>query len=399
MPKSETRVHLSPAMFAERECPLVTHGPLTASAFRFESGVAGLRLTSDTGELVMLPFQGQQVWSAKFAGRDLTMKSMFPQPRPTREFLETYGAFLVHCGFTAMGVPGPQDQHPPHGEAPNAPYDHVFLAPGEDERGAFFGVGGQYRHTVAFAHNYLAEPFLKLYAGATTFDVSVTVTNLKATPQELMYLAHINFLPVDGSRLVYSAVCTPEHVRIRPDIPKVAAPGSEFAALVKALETDPARHELIKPGLAFDPELVLNIDYSADGDGWAHTMQLHPDGQADYVAHRPDQLKVGVRWICRTPDQDAMGMVLPATAESEGYTTEKARGNLVQIPPHGRYVCEYRVGVLDKGAAAAMERTIRGIVEHRFPMSGNPEVWFATSGGRVRPAGQARVTQDGDRRE
>ena len=68
-------------------------------------------MSNDRGELVMLPFQGQQIWSAKFDGRPLTMTSMFAEPRLTRSFLETYGAFFLHCGVTAMGGPSAQDTH------------------------------------------------------------------------------------------------------------------------------------------------------------------------------------------------------------------------------------------------------------------------------------------------
>ena len=37
----------------------------TAEAFRFASGVAALRMTTEAGEIVSLPFQGQQIWSAR----------------------------------------------------------------------------------------------------------------------------------------------------------------------------------------------------------------------------------------------------------------------------------------------------------------------------------------------
>ena len=52
---SQTIIHLSPNFFTEKERMLVEAGPLSASAFRFESGVAGLRLKNDRGELVLLP--------------------------------------------------------------------------------------------------------------------------------------------------------------------------------------------------------------------------------------------------------------------------------------------------------------------------------------------------------
>ena len=136
----ETILHLTPAFFSERERVLVEHGPLTASTFRYDSGVCALRLKNDLGELVMLPFQGQQIWSAVFGGRDLTMKSMFTEPSPTRTYLENYGGFLLHCGVTAMGVPAGADTHPLHGELPNAPYQQASLSAGEDARGAYLAL-------------------------------------------------------------------------------------------------------------------------------------------------------------------------------------------------------------------------------------------------------------------
>src|SRR5690606_3426413 len=104
------------------------------------------------------------------------------------------------------------------------------------------------------------------------------------------------------------------------------------------------------------------IDYLADSEGWAHTMQLYPDGSADYIRHRPAQLDKGVRWICRTPDQDALGMVLPATAEPEGYHAEKAKGNIKIIPAGGSYFCEMEAGVLLPDEAQQMAKHIEQIV-------------------------------------
>jgi hypothetical protein len=357
-----TYFYLTESMFGERERLLVKADVLEASAFRFESGVAALRLRNELGELVMLPFQGQQIWSASFRGRNITMRSMFDQPRPTRVYLETYGGFLLHCGFTAMGVPAAGDTHPLHGELPNAPYKNAYLIVGKDARGSYIGLGGIYQHTVAFSFNYQAEPLVKLYAGSSLFTIDLSVTNLKRTPMEYMYMAHANFRPVDNGRLVYSAYCTPATVRVRRSIPSHVRPGPEYAAFLEELSQHPERHNVLKPGLAFDPEVVFFIDYLADADGWAHTMQVHPDGSADYIAHRPSELDKGVRWICRTPDQDALGMVLPSTAEPEGYTAEKAKGNVKVLGAGETYHCSMIAGVLTVEEAREMERKIESII-------------------------------------
>jgi len=359
---SKTITHLAPQFFGEKEKVLVEQGPLSASTFRYDSGVCALRLKNELGQLVMLPFQGQQIWSAEFAGRNLTMKSMFTEPRPTQVYLETYGGFLLHCGATAMGVPSKEDTHPLHGELPNAPYQRAWLMIGEDERGAYIGLSGEYEHIVAFNHHYVARPEVRLYASSTRIPISITIHNLKRTPMELMYLAHVNFRPVDHGRLVYSAPCTPQHVRVRASIPSHIRPPAGYAEFLAELRAHPERHNVLTPGLAFDPEVVFFIDYLADEDGWAHSMQVHPDGSADFISHRPDQLNHGVRWISRTPDQDALGIVLPATAEPEGYLAEKAKGNIRVLPAGGSVRFDMEAGYLTPKEAGEMEARIEQIL-------------------------------------
>ena len=365
MANTETVIHLAQQFFGEQEKFLVKQGELTASLFRFSSGVCGLRLANAKGQLVVLPFQGQQVWSDEFGGRNLTMKSMFTEPQPTRDFLATFGSFLSHCGATAMGVPGANDTHPLHGELPNAPYREVFISFGDDERGHYMGVSGKYQHTVAFNYNYVAQPLLKLYAGSSLFHLSMTITNLKNSPMELMYLAHINFRPVDNGRLVYSAIPSPEHMRVRANLPSFIQLRPGYKEFVEELRLHPEKHQVLAPGLVFDPEMVFSIDYLADEQGWAHALQIHPDQTADYVRHHPAQLSKGNRWICRTADQDALGFE-PATAEVDGYTSEKAKGNLQVIQPHGEFYCEIEIGVLDPAAARRVEENVARLVSlHR----------------------------------
>ena len=44
------------------------------------------------------------------------MKSMFDEPNLLRQYLETYGGFLLHCGATAMGALSAEDTHLQHGD-------------------------------------------------------------------------------------------------------------------------------------------------------------------------------------------------------------------------------------------------------------------------------------------
>ncbi len=359
---STTVIHLQPEFFTEREKLIAESGPLTATSFRFDSGVCGLRLSSDVGELVLLPYQGQQVWSATFNGRCLTMQSMFDQPYPTRNFLDTFGGMLQHCGITGIGGPGPKDTHPLHGELPNAPYETAALILGEDENGHYIGLTGEFQYTVAFSHSYLAEPLVKLYAGSTLFHVSMTITNLKQSGQELLYLAHVNFKPIDNGRLVYSAICTPDHVRVRSTIPSHINPGPGYVEFIEELGKDPAKHHFLAPGLAFDPEAVFFIDYISDKDGWAHSMQIHPGGCADYIAFKPEQLPKATRWISRTADQDAIALVEAGTNQPEGYLAEKAKGEIMVLQPGEQFFCEFKIGALSARQASNLENEIIALI-------------------------------------
>lgn len=360
---TQALLHLSKQQFSEKEKLVLEFGKLSASVFLFDSGVHALRLKGERCELVLLPFQGQQIWQALVDGSDLTMKSMFTQPYPTSDYLKTYGGFLIHCGVTAMGVPGEKDSHALHGELPNAAYQKAYLVLGEDAKGRYIGLAGQYQHTVAFSHNYLAKPLVKIYEDSPIFSAELVIENLKKTTMELMYLAHINYRPVDNGRIVYSAKADPEHVRVRRSIPSHVTPQAGYVEFIEALAKNPEAHHILKPGLNFDPEIVFFIDYLADAEGWAHSLLVHPDGKGSYMRHRPAQLDHGVRWISRTADQDALGIADPATAEPEGYHAEKAKGNLKNIPAGGSWRMDVEMGALDKQESQAMEKHIEAIIQ------------------------------------
>jgi hypothetical protein len=359
----QTKIRLQGAQFSDKEILFVEQAELSASLFRFPSGVCALRMKNSIGELVLLPFQGQQIWDAAMRGRRLTMKSMFDQPYPTRDFLSTFGGFLLHCGATAMGVPGSQDSHPLHGELHNAPYQSAALIFGTDEKGDYIGLTGTYRHTIAFNYNYTATPLVKLYAGSSVFTVLMTIHNLKASSMPLMFLEHVNFIPVNGGRLVQTVVCSPENMHVRTNTPPFMEVAPGYHEFVKVLQEHPEEHLIFKPGLVYDPEMVLYLNYLADRNDWAHTLQIHPDGSADLLRHHPDQLNHGVRWICRTGDQDALG-IEPGTAEVEGFSAEKQKGNIRSLPGGMIFTSELEVGVLNldetRHEATLIEQVLAG---------------------------------------
>ena len=360
----ENRIYLKESYFTEKETTILANGALTASLFVYPTGVAAARLSNDRGEIVLLPYMGQMVWRCKFDGRELTMKSIYDDPMPAvHVYGETYGGFLMHCGLTAMGNPTAEDTHLPHGELPIAKYQTVYLVSGEDEGGRYIGMSGVYSHKRCFEANYDFVPLIKLYEGRTSIDVSVTFTNNKDVPLEYYYLCHINHRPVDGAKLLYTA--KRERTIVNHEVPENYFRPEDAAATnayLDRLDKDPGlMDEIGAEGQAYMPEIVFCCFYEADEDGKAYTMQKNPDGTATYVIHRPSELPFGTRWIARTEDEDALGMVLPATAEHKGYLYCKAHN-------YGRYLAKgesvtywMETGLLDSADAEKMEGKIKSM--------------------------------------
>lgn len=92
------------------------------------------------------------------------------------------------------------------------------------------------------------------------------------------------------------------------------------------------------------------------------SMFGQPNPTTDSVRHRPQQLPVGVRWISRTPDQDALGLVLPATARPEGKAAERKKGLVKELAGGAAWRCDYQLGTLDPGEVDEVEEKISEIV-------------------------------------
>jgi hypothetical protein len=350
------RLELLPEMFAPQERRIAGFGNIAASAFRYPTGVAALRITNRRGEIIVLPFQGQQIWDATFDGRRLTMRSVFDMPVETQDYLANYGAFFLHCGAASMGNPGPGDSHPLHGELPNAVYRDAWLSFGADEAGEFVEIGGTTRQARAFSHAYRAEPILRIGANASCIDARITIANERNAPMETMYLAHVNFLPADGAAL---------HDTVRDDrrdvLRRVApAPGELPSGQAMERLDGPLWRAVPPPGSIATEDLHV-MQVASDAKGWAVAAQAHGDGTADFVRWRPEQLPHLVRWVTRRADEDAMGLSLPATAWPDGLAAARQRGQIVLLPPGGRFTADLSFGLASAEETPALLREIASI--------------------------------------
>ncbi|MCK9479110.1 MAG: DUF4432 family protein [Firmicutes bacterium] len=339
-------LHLQRRFFTEKEHMLIEHGDFCVSLFRYGSDVEAVRVKNSKGEFIWLPFKGQQVWRMSFCGRDLTMKSMFDEPAASDDFGAGYGCFMLHCGMTAMGNPAPDDTHPQHGELPNAAYDFAYISIDTDAGGNYIEAGGVFDYKRAFETHYTASPKIRLYESGTVLDISMTVENKRSDPMEYLYLCHVNFRPLEGAELVYDANC----MRIHKDIPASlsAEKAKALRDYMEALSENPWIQNVIDARTQiYEPEIVFTFNYKADESGWAKCMQTAPDGSADFVACRLRELPVGIRWIARTPHEDAMGMLLPSTAEHLGYNYCKKNRQIKYLGANESITFAVKAGVLE----------------------------------------------------
>ncbi len=318
------------------------------------ASAAIVRLSNARGNVVVLPYMGQMVWSAAFDGVPLQMQSMFPAPRPAKTIVETYGCLAYHAGLLSNGVPAAGDNHAVHGEAPCAEMDEVGIAYGTDARGPWMAVTGMRRYTMGFGANYRATPRVVLRLGETAFDIVMEVENLSAAPMDLMNLCHVNFAFASGARIVQSVPFKPQHVVARTAIPAHVVPTPEYQAQIEAFAAHPERLRVPDPKERYDPEQVFCVKgRKGAADGLVHFMLLRPEGDAFAIAWDPESMPHAIRWILDNKDRRVAAFAMPGTCEPKGYTAEKRKGNVRSLASGAKARFVTRLGYVDREHAGS----------------------------------------------
>ncbi len=353
------KFNLKKEFFSDREFVLCETDIFKVTAFKYSTGVEALKVENDKGYFIILPYQGQQIWRANFLGRELVMKTKFAEPQPTLEYLRTYGGFLLHCGINAFGVPQSDDDHVQHGEIPNVEYQKAYIDVTDD----YVSVGGSYSFDRSFVKNYTFSPECRLYKNETVLKINIELENRRDEDMEYMYLCHINFHPIDGAELMYSAPYDSEHVKVHRIVPDSLHEDKKqkLQSYMDAVQENiPLHHKVDKASQCYQPEICFTVKYKGDEENRAYTMQKTADG-ACYVSHPVDVLPLAIRWISRTGDEDSMGMVLPATAEHFGYSYAKRNGQMKILPPYAKLNFSIEAGWIDKEKADEIEKKIKKI--------------------------------------
>lgn len=349
------KLNLQKNFFTDKAYTLVNHGEFMVEAFRYASGVEALKVENSKCSFIFTPFKGQQIWHFKVDGEEISMQTEVKEPQNTMTYLENYGGFLYHCGIISFGAP--DATHPHHGEIPNSIYDKAYIICDEDEGGKYIALGGELEHNTAFVRHYKFKPELKLYENSSVFKINVTIENLRSYPLEWSYLCHINFRPYEGAELVASTKYDNEHIKL------YRSEGSpELQAYFDKLEKDfTIMNTVNRAEQVYDPEICFGVRYETDENGRAYTMQ-DTGKAACYVCHPADILTNGVRWISRTNNEDAMGMVLPATGEHLGYENAKAKGQLRTLEADGKISFSMEAGYIDADEAKSVREKITAIL-------------------------------------
>ncbi|MFC3127666.1 DUF4432 family protein [Pseudoroseomonas globiformis] len=347
-------IPLHPSLLGDAPREIVRCGELTATLFRFRTGIEGLRIANARGEVVLLPWMGGMIWSASFDGVALGMRSGFDAPRAASSIAGTYGCLAFHAGLLRNGVPAPGDDHAAHGEFPCMTMDRAWL----EVDGNSIAAISEVDHALGFGPHYRAMPSLTLAAGATLFDIGLGVENRSGKPMDLMYMCHINFDFVAGGRCLQPAPFTPERTAVRRAVPAHVRPDAAYQAFIDTLSREPQRMEVLSEPERYDPEQVFYLHgLGTDAEGQTHLMLLRPEGDAFAMSYAPECFPHTVRWILNDPDQKVAAFALPSTCQPEGYAAEKRKGHVRVLPPHGRAAFSVRTGYLD--ATSAPEQATR----------------------------------------
>ncbi|MRT50170.1 MULTISPECIES: aldose 1-epimerase family protein [unclassified Raoultella] len=322
-----TRIPLWRALFHEQPRTLVANDDFTVTAFRYASGVEGLRVANARGALVILPWLGQMIWDAEFDGHDLTMRNMFHQPKPATEVVATYGCFAFHSGLLANGCPSPEDNHPLHGEMACAGMDEAWLELEADS----LRVAGRYEYVMGFGHHYEARPAVVLHKASALFDIQMAVTNLASVAMPLQYMCHMNYAYVAGA--TFSQNIPDEALALRESVPAHVQPTASWLAFNQRLLQGEASVATLNEPQYYDPEIVFFADKLDRYTDSPEFRMIAPDGTTFITRFSSAELNYITRWILYNGDQQVAAFALPATCRPEGFLAAQRNGSLISLAP------------------------------------------------------------------
>jgi hypothetical protein len=355
-----TIINLKKDFFSPLPLEIISAPDFSAEIFIYETGIHAVKLKNSRGHLIILPYYGQIIWAATFDNVDLTMQSRFKAPRYAQDIVGTYGCFMYHSGLLHNGNPSAEDTHALHGEMPLASINQAWIEMGEDQDGPWLALVGSYEYLMGFGDHYIAQPRVVIRPDSALFDVHMNVNNLAVDPMNLMYMCHANFAYTEGGRIIQPASFSAQDTVIRSSVPAIVKSNDIYLNHLAKMKEDPSATEYLDSKIGFDPELVFylkNLKKASDGN--IHVMMRRPSGDAFSVVYDPTEYAYLVRWILANNKQKVCAFAMPATCGVEGYTTEKALGNVRTLESGQTVNFKIRLGYLNEKDAAIEETLIR----------------------------------------
>ncbi|MFK9092131.1 aldose 1-epimerase family protein [Bacillus salipaludis] len=319
------KIELQHHFFTDNSKVILQNEEMTASLFRYPSGVEAIELNNSRGRLVVLPYMGQMIWDLEFDDTDLKMKNMFSQPKKVTSVIDTYGCFAFHSGLIRNGCPGPEDEHDLHGEMPCAEMDRAWLEITDEG----ITICGETEYVKGFGHHYLARPTVKMFSQESFIEISMNVKNLSGTEMPLQYMCHTNYAYIENAVLKQNI--PDDAFKLRESVPGHVKPTENWLEynrkIISGLEMITA---LNKPEM-YDPEIVFFADELNQYQEAAEFEMISPDGTTFFTRFSTAELNYATRWILHNSDQQVGAFVLPATCRPEGFLAAERAGTLLKL--------------------------------------------------------------------
>ena len=347
---------------------------ITVQAQSFSTGVPYLSIENQRGIVQMLKM-GSQIWYAEFDSKPLGMLSTLPNHEPPNftpsldfkkrsdQYLENYGALLVHCGPHRMGCPDRPEDHPLHGSLPLMSFNDPVVLTGTDSKGHYVEIRCISNNpiTIGEGFNYTVKVATRIYAHeALVHTVTTTINNL-ATPTEFMFLEHANHRLVDGSRIIYSPALNDLVIREKDPghIAKLLAAEQEHYRVIKtSFAQNPQQHTRVDLSRKLYPEIVLYGKQIGD-QAIAAQVRLE-DLSADVTIYDPRELPLLAVWMRQATEEQAnregfvvtnsLGL-LPATGKPQGVNDARRDGEIGKVEREREVHCT--VGLLNENELRA----------------------------------------------
>ncbi len=309
------KLHLLSSQFSSDETILLETKDYTIHTFRYSTGVEAVKIKIEQGEFIWLPFFGQSLWSWKLEGVEQKFEGFVQEPDyEAKNFLHNYGAFMIHCGITAMGNPSKEDTHLHHGELPLARYKEAWI---EISNGPYpISLCGKLQYRIPFIAAYEFSPSLRILRDGTSIFVDSTVANLQKTAMPYMYLNHLNFTMSQATHLEYGLN---ELSKGTVEVLDEVIPG---------VVNDPSLFLMPNNFSEISPELVVIKKNDHQFGSVCVNKMYRSDGNVVWVALHTKELDHTVIWLSKTPDRSACGFSLPSTAGPRGFAEESRQNNI-----------------------------------------------------------------------